>query len=44
MTSGRCSTIRPFTVAICGSCAAAPAARLLQMLRASIRRCPHGMP
>jgi hypothetical protein len=43
MTSGRRSTSDPFTVAICGSCAPAPAAQLLQMLRASIRRCPHGM-
>jgi hypothetical protein len=43
MTSGRCSTSHPFAVAICGSCAAEPAAQLLQMLRASIRRCPHAM-
>jgi hypothetical protein len=43
MTSGRYSTSHPFTVAICTSCAAEPAERLLQMLRASIRRCPHGM-
>jgi hypothetical protein len=43
MTSGRCPTSHPFTIAICGSCGAGPAAQLLQMLRASIRRCPHGM-
>ena len=43
MTSGRYSTSHPFTVAICTSCAAEPAERLLPMLRASIRRCPHGM-
>lgn len=43
MTSGRCSTSHPFTVAICRSCAAEPAAQLLQMLRASIRRCPNAM-
>ena len=42
MTSGRRFTDQPFTVAVCGSCAAQPA-QLLQMLRASIRRCPHGM-
>lgn len=43
MTSERCSTSRPFTIAICTSCSAEPAADLLQMLRASIRRCPHAM-
>jgi hypothetical protein len=43
MASARSSTSRPFTVAVCTSCAAEPATRLLQMLRASVRRCPHGM-
>ena len=43
MTSGRCSTSHPFTVVICRNCAAQPAEQLLQMLRASIRRCPHAM-
>jgi hypothetical protein len=43
MTSGRCSTSHPFTIALCGRCSGAPATQLLQMLRASIRRCPHGM-
>lgn len=43
MSSGRCPTSHPFTIAICGSCGAGPAAQLLQMLRASIRRCPNGM-
>jgi hypothetical protein len=36
-------TGHPFTVAICTSCAAEPPERLLPMLRASIRSCPHGM-
>ena len=36
-------TSQPFTIAVCTSCAAAPATPLLQMLRASIRRCRHGM-
>src|ERR1700730_2426152 len=36
-------TSHPFIVAICTNCAAEPSERLLQMLRASIRRCPHGM-
>jgi hypothetical protein len=43
MTSARCSTSHPFTLAICTRCSAEPETELLQMLRASIRRCPHGM-
>ena len=43
MTSAWCSTRRPFTVAVCMSCAAEPAAQLLQLLRAVVRRCPYGM-
>jgi hypothetical protein len=36
-------TSRPFTAAVCTSCAAGPATQLLLALRGSIRRCPHGM-
>jgi hypothetical protein len=43
MTSARCSTPRPFTIAICTRCSAGPQNELLQMLRASIRRSRHGM-
>jgi hypothetical protein len=43
MTSAQCSASRPFTIAICTRCPAEPATDLLEMLRASIRRCPHAM-
>lgn len=40
------ATRRPFTVAVCGSCKAEPglaARETLDALRATIRRCDHGM-
>lgn len=47
MMPAQCATSRPFTVAICVNCAPinseVAAAPLLQMLRGSIRRCPHGI-
>jgi hypothetical protein len=43
MTSARCPTRQPFTLAICTACGADVAPQLLQMLRNVVRRCPHGM-
>lgn len=43
MTSSSCATGRPFTVAVCTPCISAADAQLLQVLRESIRRCPHGV-
>jgi hypothetical protein len=43
MTSARCPTTQPFTVAICTTCGAEVTPQLLQLLRDVIRRCPHGM-
>jgi hypothetical protein len=43
MTTSRTGTSRPFTVFLCTSCPAKPEFTVLEELRATIRRCPHGM-
>jgi hypothetical protein len=43
MTSGRYFTSHPFTITICMRCSAERHTDVLQMLRPSIRRCPHGI-
>ena len=43
MTSSHNGTSRPFTVALCTSCTAGPELALAEELRATIRRCKHGV-
>jgi hypothetical protein len=43
MTSSHNGTSRPFTVALCTSCAAGPELAVVEELRATIRRCKHGV-
>jgi hypothetical protein len=43
MTTSHSGTSRPFTVYLCTSCTAKPKLAVLEELRATIRRCAHGM-
>jgi hypothetical protein len=43
VTSWRRATDRPFNVIVCSCCATEPGLSVLQELRESIRRCPHGI-
>ncbi|WP_406817464.1 hypothetical protein [Mycobacterium sp. M23085] len=43
MTSSRRGTDRPFTVIVCGACAADHDMSVIDELRPVIRRCPHSM-
>jgi hypothetical protein len=43
MTSSHNGTSRPFTVALCTSCTAGPELAVVEELRATIRRCKHGV-
>ncbi|HUO39431.1 MAG TPA: hypothetical protein VMU34_17025 [Mycobacterium sp.] len=43
MTSSHCATSRPFTVVLCTSCTAKPGLGVLEELRATVRRCGHGV-
>ena len=43
MTASHSGTSRPFTVYLCTSCTAKPKLAVLEELRATIRRCAHGM-
>jgi hypothetical protein len=43
VTSWQRATRRPFTVAFCRSCRAEPGLEVLEALRATIRRCDHGV-
>jgi hypothetical protein len=38
-----CATEQPFTLAICGGCEPGAAEQVVEGLRPSIRRCPHGV-
>jgi hypothetical protein len=43
VTSWRRATDRPFNIIVCSCCATEPGLSVLQELRKSIRRCPHGI-
>jgi hypothetical protein len=43
MTSTEPATRRPFTVAVCTPCSREPTIDVVSALRATIRRCPHGV-
>lgn len=43
MSASHCATTRPYTVALCISCATEPNVAVLQHLRRSVRRCAHGV-
>ncbi len=43
MTSSQPATRRPFTVALCRSCRAQVGLEVVEALRATIRRCDHGV-